>query len=50
VAPSMFWERIKAFFSRDEVVVIGAGVGAVVGAFALGWVAREWVDKKAGGA
>jgi len=45
----MFSERIKAFFSKDEVVVVSAGVGAIVGAFVLGWVAREWVDRRAGG-
>ena len=49
VVPSMFSERIKAFFSKDEVVVVSAGVGAIVGAFVLGWVAREWVDRRAGG-
>jgi len=46
------WKKVlndaKEFISRDEVVILGAGIGAVVGAFALGWVAREWVDKRAG--
>jgi len=45
-----FLNEAKEFVSRDEVVVLGAGVGAVVGAFVLGWVAREWVDRRAGGA